>query len=188
MNTLFSLNHPMQSIFWPKDHSLIKQLLLIALGVTLLAFASQLSIPLEPVPLTFQSTAVVLIGMAYGARQGAYVIAAYFLAGACGLPIFADFHAGPAVFVGPTGGYLVGLLPAAFLSGYLAQKGWGKHIISSFAAALLGVTLIFCLGLTWLSQSVGWHQAIIFGLMPFVLSETLKLMAVSYVIPKLWKN
>lgn len=188
MNTSLPFSYPMQSIFWPKENTFFKQSLLILLGVTLLAFASQLSIPLLPVPLTFQSATVILIGMAYGARNGAYVIATYLLAGALGLPVFADFSGGMTYFYGPTAGYLIGFLPAAFLSGYLAQHGWGKHVLTSFLAACLGTGIIFLLGVTLLAQSLGWHQAIAFGLLPFLLSEPIKLAAVAYLIPKLWKS
>lgn len=188
MNHLFNLHSPLQSIFWPKENSMIKQSLLILAGVIILAAASQLSIPLQPVPLTFQSATVVLIGMAYGARNGAYVIMAYLIAGACGMPVFAGFSAGITVFFGPTAGYLIGFLPAAFFSGYLAQKGFAKNWISSFIAACLGVSLIFLLGVSMLATFVGWHQAIMLGIMPFVFSESIKLIAVSFLIPQCWKN
>jgi biotin transport system substrate-specific component len=186
MNDLFSLNASMDSIFWPRENNLYKQILLIFTGVIILALASQLSIPLKPIPLTFQSATVVLLGMTYGARNGAYVIAAYYIAGICGIPVFADFSFGIEKFFGPTSGYLIGFLPAAFLSGYLAQKGWSRNIISSFLAALLGVSIIFVLGVTVLSTFVGWHHAILLGVMPFLLSESIKLIAVSSLIPKCW--
>lgn len=188
MNYPFHLNSPLQPIFWQKETTLIKQSMLIIAGVFLLAFASQLSIPLEPVPLTFQSATVILIGMAYGARNGAYVVAAYLITGACGIPVFANYSFGIAPFFGPTGGYLIGFLPAAFLSGYLAEKGWARSMISSFAAACLGVSVIFLFGVTLLSLFVGFPQAITLGVMPFIVSEPVKLIAVSVLIPRLWKK
>jgi biotin transport system substrate-specific component len=188
MNYLFSLNTPMENFFKSENNSLAKQTLLILSGVLLLAFASQLSVPLQPVPLTFQSSTVILIGMAYGARNGSYVILAYLLAGACGLPVFADFSGGLPKLFGPTMGYLLGFLPAAFLSGYLAQKGFAKNILSSFAAACLGASIIFFFGVSALSHFIGWKNAIAFGLAPFILSELIKLIAVACVIPQLWKK
>ena len=188
MNYLFSLNTPLHSIFWAKENTWLKQLWLILTGVCVLAFASQLSVPLKPVPLTFQSATVILIGMAYGARRGAYVVAAYLLAGACGMPLFEGFSGGIVQFFGPTGGYLIGFLPAAFLSGYLAEKGFARNMISSFLAACLGVSLIFLSGVTALSLFVGWHQALLLGVAPFVVSEVIKLIAVSAIIPRLWKK
>src|SRR5262245_49962741 len=95
------------SIFWPKENSFLNQALLVFAGVIVLAFASQLSIPLQPVPLTFQSATVVLIGMVYGARYGTYTIATYLIAGACGLPVFINYSATLSHFLSPTGGYLL---------------------------------------------------------------------------------
>lgn len=188
MNYLFSLHTPMQSIFLARGNSILKRALLTLAGVFLLAFASQLSIPLQPVPLTFQSATVILIGMAFGARQGAAVIAAYLAAGALGAPVFAGFSFGPATFAGPTGGYLIGFLPAAYISGYIAEKGWAKNVISSFAAALLGASVIFICGIAMLSTFVGLQTAIAVGLMPFAVTEIIKLAAVSLLIPRLWKR
>jgi biotin transport system substrate-specific component len=182
-----TLHRPMRSIFWSTDHSLMKQCLLILSGVMILALASQLSIPLVPVPLTFQSSTVILIGMAYGARYGTYVMATYLVAGLLGLPVFADFSSGTATFFGPTLGYLLGFLPAAWLSGYLAQRGFAKTILRSFVTACLGVSIIFILGIAVLSQTLGLQQAITVGFMPFILSELIKLFAVACVIPRCWK-
>ncbi|SRR5579883_1014445 len=188
MNPTLSLSSPFQSIFWSKESSFLHRASLILAGVFLLAFASQLSIPLQPVPLTFQSVTVILIGMTYGARCGAAVVAAYLIAGACGLPVFADHSGGIQHFFGPTAGYLIGFLPAAYISGYLAQKGWAKSIIRSFMVALLGASVIFLCGLSVLSLSIGWDKAIAVGLMPFIISEPIKLAAASFIIPHCWKK
>jgi biotin transport system substrate-specific component len=187
MNNSFTLRTPMQSIFWSNKDSLARQALFILFGVLLLTIASQLSIPLLPVPLTFQSTAVVLIGMLYGARRGSLVMMIYLLAGACGLPVFAGLSAGLPEFFGPTAGYLCGFIPAAFLSGYLAQNGWGKNIFLCFIAASLGVGIIFALGIAWLSLSVGLQNAIAFGFLPFLVTEPIKLIVVSWLIPRCLK-
>lgn len=188
MNQIMSLNTPMQSIFLTSNNSFVKQSLFVLFGVVILALASQLSIPLLPVPLTFQSATVVLIGMAYGPKYGTYVVATYLLAGILGLPVFADFSMGWTILTGPTMGYLIGFLPAAWLSGYLAQKGFAKSIAKSFLAACLGVSVIFFLGVTVLAQSIGLKSAILFGLLPFLFSEVIKLLAVACLIPRLWKS
>lgn len=178
----------LRNVFFNTDNSLLKTILTVISGALLLAIAAQISIPLVPVPLTFQSATVVLIGMAMGPRLGSYVIASYLIAGASGIPVFADFSAGPHVFFGATAGYLMGFLPAAFVSGYLAQHGFAKSIIGSFVAALIGVSIIFTCGVAWLSQFVGFAQAVSVGFMPFVVSESVKLFAAAIVIPKLWKQ
>lgn len=188
MLNALTFNMSLQNTLCPQDQTTIKKALMLLFGVILLAAAAQLSIPLQPVPLTFQSTTVVLIGMALGARYGAYTMGAYLLAGFCGLPVFANFSAGPTCFAGPTAGYLIGFLPAAFVSGYLSQKGMAAHWLTSFLAACLSVSIIFIFGIAWLALSVGWQAAFMVGFMPFIISEPIKLIAVAICAPSLWKK
>jgi biotin transport system substrate-specific component len=187
MNSASRLSTPLQSIFWHANNSFAKQSTIMLLGVLVLAFASQLSIPFVPVPLTFQSATVILIGMTFGSKRGAAVVAAYLFAGACGLPVFADFSAGFARFMGPTGGYLIGFLPAAYISGFLAERGFVKSFATSILAAFIGVSVIFILGVSVLSSFVGWHNAFLYGLLPFIISEPIKLLAAACVAPTCWK-
>lgn len=182
------LTTPMHNIFTIKSNSFLKQLGLTIAGAFLLALAAQLSIPLTPVPITFQSATVIMIGLAVGPRQGAYIISTYLLAGALGLPVFADLGFGIANLFSPRAGYLLGFLPAVIASGYLAQRGFAKSILGSFIAAIAGASIIFACGISVLSLFVGFNQAIMFGLMPFVSSEIVKLCAVAAVAPRFWKN
>jgi biotin transport system substrate-specific component len=186
--TQLSTNSPIRSIFWPKKAFLLNRLFITLGGVLLLAFASQLSIPLEPVPLTFQSITVVFIGMAFGKRYGLAIVSTYLALGLLGLPIFADFSGGIVKAFGPTGGYLAGFIPAVWISGYFAEKGASRSIILSFIVASLGTASIFLLGISWLSTFVGWQKAIALGLMPFLLTEMVKLLVLSIVTPRLWKT
>lgn len=188
MSRIFSAPAPLQSIFWSKHPAILKEALLITAGVVLLAIASQLSVPLKPVPLTFQSATVVLIGMAYGARRGSYVILGYLLSGSIGLPVFANFSSGLAEFTGPTGGYLIGFLPAAYLCGLLAQRGFATHFLYTFLSACVGACIIFSLGLVVLAQYVGLQEAVTLGLLPFLVSEPIKLIVVSMLVPRVWKK
>lgn len=189
MTSLFSLTSPVQSICWPTKSKLVKNVLLVLTGALVLAIASQLTIPLKPVPLTFQSATVLFIALIYGARLGAATIATYLAAGACGLPVFAEMYSGlDVLFFSPTSGYLWGFFFAALGVGYLAERGWGKHFISSFAAALLGAAILFSMGLLVLAHYTGWDMAYAFGLKPFLLSESIKLLAVAIVVPRFWKS
>lgn len=188
MNSFLTVRSPLQNVFWQHQNTLLKQFLFILSGAFLLAFASQLSIPLNPVPLTFQSATVILIGMAYGPRYSAYSILTYYMLGISGVPVFADFSFGIYKFFGPTGGYLISFLPAAIISGYLAEKGFAKNPVTSFIAACLGTSIIFSLGVSVLSLFVGWQQAFVLGFMPFIMTECIKLIAVSLLVPRLWKK
>lgn len=154
----------------------------------LLSLSSQLSIPLQPVPLTFQSITVIFIGMALGTRLGFYAVSTYLFAGCLGLPVFANFSGGLHVFFGPTAGYLIGFLPAVALSGFLAQHGFAKSVFTSFISAVLGTVIIFSLGVIVLSQYTGWHNAYVLGVKPFMVTEFIKLLALALFIPRCWKN
>lgn len=189
MNSLFNLNYPLQSLCWPKQNKLVKNALLVITGVLVLAVASQLTIPFKPVPLTFQSATVLLIALIYGARLGAATIAAYLIAGACGLPVYAELYSGlPVLLFDPTSGFLFGFFFATLLTGYLAQHGWGKHFISAFAACLLGAVIIFGMGLLVLSHYTGWSKAYLLGLQPFLITEPIKLLAIAAIAPRFWKT
>lgn len=168
--------------------NLIKRLTLILFAVVVLAIASQLSIPFTPIPLTFQSATVILIAMAYGSRHGSAVILAYLFAGLCGLPVFANLSFGPTALNGPTGGYLLGFLPAAFIAGALSEHGFGRHVFSAFLIALLSAAIIFACGVPVLAAFIGWQHAILLGLKPFIVTEIIKLLVVAAVIPRLWKH
>jgi biotin transport system substrate-specific component len=182
-----SLNQSLQSVLWPTKDKFVSEALLVMIGVMLLAIASQLTIPLQPVPITLQSITALLIGMSYGARLGAYTIATYLLAGACGLPVFAEMLFGISIFFGPTGGYLIGFLFGAPLSGFLVQKGWGRDVTSAFIAVLLGNSVIFLFGIIALSMSVGLEKAFLYGLKPFMLTELFKMAVAAFIVPKFWK-
>ena len=90
-------------------------------------------VPPSPVPITGQTLVVLMIGMAFGPRLGAITILAYILAGLRGLPVFAGGGAGLPVLVGPSGGYLVGFVAAAFVIGLLAQRGMDRSILRTTA-------------------------------------------------------
>ncbi|MDO8953862.1 MAG: biotin transporter BioY [Gammaproteobacteria bacterium] len=176
-----------QNVLWSTKASLLKRLALIGVGVVLLAGAAQLAVPMHPVPLTFQSSMVVLLAMVLGLGLGTQAISIYLIAGFCGLPLFAEFMGGPAMLADPSVGYLFGFIPAALISGYLSQKGWGRNFISSYAAAALGVSALFACGYLWLAAFVGFHQAFELGVAPFLLAEPLKLIVVALLVPRFWK-
>ncbi|HIF83118.1 MAG TPA: biotin transporter BioY [Candidatus Marinimicrobia bacterium] len=134
----------------------------IILGSFLIAVLAQISIPLPftPIPITGQTIGVILVGG---------------LLGALGLPVFAQMKAGAHVLVGPTAGYLWGFVFAAFLIGYLAEKGWTVKPTSSFFSCFAATTLILVLGTLYLAAfSVGFNEALIMGFYPFLVGDVVK--------------
>lgn len=148
--------------------------LVVALGSGLLALSAKVQVPLWPVPMTLQTLVVLLLGAACGWRLGTAAVAAYLVEGALGLPVFAGAAAGPLYLAGPTGGFLLGFLPAAALVGWLAERGLDRGPARSLAAMALGHAVIFAVGLAWLAVAVGPAKAWALGAMPFALATLLK--------------
>ena len=149
----------------------------IILGSFLIAVLAQISIPLPftPVPITGQTIGVILVGGLLGARRGAMAVLTYLMEGAIGLPVFAQMKGGVHVLVGPTAGYLWGFIFAAFLIGYLAEKGWTVKPTSSFFSCFAATTLILVLGTLYLAAfSVGFNEALIMGFYPFLVGDVVK--------------
>lgn len=184
----FSLTQPMQSIFSTASKQMHKRILLVIAGIGLLIAASKIEIPLPPVPVNLLTLAVFFIGMTYGWRLGIITFLSYVSLGMMGLPVFAGWEPGYVALMSQTGGYILGCIPALVLSGWLVERGWGKHMLTVLLAQLLGSVVIYSLGLLVLSQYFSWHLAVAMGLKPFLVTDTLKMVALSLVVPKFWSH
>ncbi len=162
---------------------------LAILGASLLtglAAQWEVRLPWSPVPLTGQTLAVVAVGAALGSRAGALAMLAYLAEGAMGLPVFAGGASGPAVLAGPTAGYLFGFVPAAFLAGWLAERGWDRSLWRATIALLIGSLPIFALGLAWLARFVPAQALLAQGLTPFIAGDIIKSFVGAGVLSGLW--
>ena len=160
---------------------------LVVFGSLLLAVSAQFKIPLYPVPVTGQTLVVLLIGMTYGPRLGGITMAAYLFEGAIGLPVFAGGNAGMAVLFGPTGGYLFGFLLAAVAMGYLAERGMGRSVVSTVIAMVIGNMVIYLCGASWLAGFIGFGEATVAGVLPFLYGDALKLAVAAGLMPLAWR-
>jgi len=172
-----------------KRHALLYDIAWIAGGSLFIALSAQVAIPLpfSPVPITGQTLAVLLTGALLGSRRGSLCLLAYLAEGISGLPVFAGGMAGPARLVGPTGGYLVGFIAAAFLTGLLAERGWDRRVRTTLLAMLLGNAAIYAFGLPWLARFVGGERVLALGLLPFIPGDFLKLILATMFLPSGWK-
>ncbi len=166
-----------------------RDLFLVSAGAALVALLAQVKIPLpfSPVPLTGQTFAVLLVGAALGSRRGASALTLYALLGVAGLPVFAGGAFGAAYAFGATGGYLLGFIPAAFLTGWLAERGWERRLPVSLLPFLAGTLVIYVLGAGWLAFFLGWQKAFSLGILPFLAGDALKLILASLTLPAAWK-
>jgi len=173
---------------WPVrgDTRLLRAALVVMAGSVLLAVTAHVKVPFWPVPMTMQTFAVLVIGMACGARLGAATVAVYLLEGALGLPVFAG-GAGFAYLAGPTGGYLAGFVLAAALTGWLAERGFDRSVLRTMAAMLAGDVIILGLGVAWLATLIGAEKAIAAGLLPFLAAEVFKIVLAAAVLPGAWR-
>ncbi len=158
-------------------------------GSLLIALCAQIAIPLpfSPVPITGQTLAVLLIGATLGRRRGVLCVLAYLAEGIAGLPVFAAGRTGLAHLLGPTGGYQAGFVAAAFLTGWLAERGWDRRTSTTLLAMLIGNAAIYAFGLPWLARFTGAEHALAWGLYPFVPGDVVKLALAAALLPSGWK-
>jgi biotin transport system substrate-specific component len=172
-----------------KRYALAYDIALVISASWLIALCAQIAIPLpfSPVPVTMQTCAVLLIGALLGSQRGSAAALAYIAQGAVGLPVFAGGTAGPIRLLGPTGGYLLGFVCAAFVTGMLAERGWDRHIAATLVAMALGNGIIYAFGVLWLAAFVGIPTAFAMGLAPFVIGDILKIALATLLLPAGWK-
>jgi len=178
--------------FLPRRSALV-DVSLIVLGSLFVAAMAQLSIPLQPVPVTGQTFAVLLVGMVLGSRRGALALAAYLGEGLAGLPVFAEAKSGIATILGPTGGYLIGFIAAAWLVGLLAERGFDRSLFKTLVAMVVGNLVIYAFGLAWLSTFpfvsglIGEAGLLSLGMFPFLIGDALKAALAALLLPGAWK-
>jgi len=185
-------NHPTLAQQVVPGHDSLARNIMLAVGGSLLLWASaKLQVPFYPVPMTMQTFVVLVIGTVYGWRLGAATVALYLLEGALGLPVFAgtpEKGIGLAYLVGPTGGYLVGYVVAAALTGALAGMGWDRRASTTILSMLAGNAVIYAFGLAWLGTVVGWDKPVLaWGLTPFLFGDVLKVALAAAALPLTWK-
>jgi biotin transport system substrate-specific component len=183
----------LMAALWPAgerpETGALRALVLAVVGSLLLTVSAKVQVPFWPVPMTMQTFAVVVIGMAYGWRLGAATVLLYLVEGATGLPVFAgtpERGIGLAYMAGPTGGYLVGFLAAAALCGWLAERGWDRRLVPALFAMLLGHAVIFVFGLGWLGHAIGLEKAVAVGFTPFLVGTVVKIALAAAVLWAAW--
>jgi len=171
---------PLATLVWPQRSGqgagVLRTLVLIALGTALLTLSAKINLPLPYVPMTLQTLVVLMIGAAYGRSLGTATVLVYLAEGAAGLPVFAGPVGGLAPLFGPTGGYLAGFAVAAFLTGWLSERGWDRSVPKLFVAMAVGHIAILALGFAWLAFGLrlGAEKAWLVGIVPFIAASLIK--------------
>lgn len=168
--------------------SLLSDAVLVAGGAALTAGLAQVAVPLWPVPITGQTLAVLLVGAGLGALRGALSMLLYAAVGILGLPVFSDAGSGARVLLGPTGGYILGFVLAAALTGWLAQRRWDRRLLAGMASFVAGSAVVFAVGLPWLGFTLGLtvEQTLQAGLYPFIVGGVIKAAVAAAVLRTAW--
>jgi biotin transport system substrate-specific component len=161
-----------------RENSFIREALIVAGGSLLVALCARIAIPLpfSPVPLAIQAQVCLLMAVFLGSKRATAIVLAFLAQGVAGLPVFAMGHSGLAVLMGPRGGYLLGYLAAVFLVGYLWERSRVKNASRALLVMGIGNLIIFGLGVAQLSQFIGLNQALLLGVVPFIIGDFLKLL------------
>jgi biotin transport system substrate-specific component len=169
------------SLLWPARNdsrsAALRAAVLLMVGSILLTVSAKVQVPLPFVPMTMQTLVVLLIGATYGWRLGTATVALYLLQGVLGMPVFANtppMIAGPAYFAGPTGGFLIGFVAAAFVMGIMAERGWDRTLVRVAVMMTLGHAVILLAGFGWLSVLLPVAKAWSVGIVPFIAATIVK--------------
>lgn len=168
----------------------IREITLIGLMAAVLCIVAPLSIPIpfSPVPISFTNLAIYFAVFILGWKKGTLSYLIYFMLGLIGLPVFSGFTGGLAKVAGPTGGYLIGFIFLAIISGYFIEKFNGK-VYMYVIGMVLGLLVTFVLGTAWLSYQldVTLAKGLMMGVIPYLPGDVVKIVIATIVGPTLRK-
>lgn len=164
------------------DKTTLQETFKCIFGVILLFTCSQIFIPLNPVPITFQTVGVISIALLYNLRTAIMSYSIYLTIGIMGAPVFANFGFGITRLTGPTFGYLIGFFAAIYFISKLKEKIGTSSFAKIFILNIMGTAIIYICGLTYLSMIYNFKTALIVGFLPFIIPGIIKSTALAYII------
>ncbi len=180
--------HPL-FIDWLKPETGLAKLMLTTVAAIFFVSSSYLSIPLYPVPLSFQSLAVLLIGATLGRKLGVLAMMQVMLMGLFGLPVFADASNAYTALASPSAGYIYGFIVSVYLAGWAAEKGLDRQLWTGLLVFACAHQMIFVFGVAYISfyLEISLYQSFILGYIPFMLFDMLKFGAATVLMYYGWK-
>lgn len=174
-----------------RTSNLLREFALIFSFSIFISISSQISflLPFTTVPVTLQTLSVLLTGAALGSKRGSLAVFAYLAQGAAGLPVFAGGTAGFTRLIGFTAGYLWSFPIAAFITGFLCERGWDRSLKTSALAMFPGTLIIYLLGALWLAVFLHLNPSLAFakGILPFIPGDIIKILIATSLLPAIWK-
>ena len=165
-----------------QSNTKLRMMIITALFAAIIGILAQVTIPLPLVPITGQTLAIGLAATILGARYGTLSILVYLAIGAAGIPVFAQLSGGLGSLFGPTGGYLFGFIPTAFVIGYYLEKR-GFTLLNAVIANVLGMFVALSFGTVWLKvfAELSWTGAFVGGFAPFILVGVIKAVLAAWI-------
>ncbi len=170
-----------------EQHSWLKEIFTVLGASIIISLSGPVAIPLPftPVPIVTQCHVILLLSVLLGSKRAALAVVAYLAQGAIGLPVFAGGKCGIMHLFGPTGGYLFSYIAAAFATGYLMERVFKRNATHAFYAMGIGNLIIYVIGVPWLAIYCGWQKAFQLGMLPFLVTDFLKLVVAGKVLKNL---
>ena len=184
-----------------KLNKVLRYFIVIFIGSLLLTISARYKIDIPPVPITLQTLVVMVFALTVGWRLAIATFSFYLVQGFIGLPVMASPpYGGPIYFVGPSAGYLLGMLMASFVVGYFAEKNYDKNYYKTLFILIIGSIIIFTPGILWLGFwynilsgnaasldiSESFSKAITNGLLLYKLTEPVKIALAATITPLIW--
>ncbi len=162
--------------------SQLKMTVYTSLFVALIAVGAFIAIPVGPVPIVLQNMFVLLAALILGPAWGVACIGIYLLIGLLGLPVFSKGGAGIGHLFGPTGGYLLGYIPAVLATAVIS-KGLGRKLTGDLFAMVVGSLIVYAAGVPWLKIATGmtYQKALAVGMFPFIVGDAVKIIAAAFI-------
>jgi len=171
----------------------VLDIVLVVAGAALTAVLAQVAIPMQPVPITGQTLAVLLVGATLGWARGGAALGLYLVLGLVGLPVYApqddgSHLTGLVALAAPSFGYVIGFIPAAAIVGWLSERSWDRNVLKALATFIGGSVVVFAFGLPWLAMVTGatFIQTLEWGLFPFIIGGLIKAAVAAGLLPLAW--
>jgi biotin transport system substrate-specific component len=182
---------PLVSLALPENRAarFAAQLALVFAGTLILTLSAKTKVVLGPVDMSLQTLAIFLIAATFGLRLGVATLVLYMIEGALGWPVFQstpERGIGIAYMMGTTGGYLLGFVAAAAIVGWAADRGWDRNLFKFLGAVLVAEIVIMALGFGWLATIIGVEKAWVFGVVPFIVPDLIKVGIAAALMPAVW--
>lgn len=162
----------------PKNIFSVKQLSLVGLMTAIICVLAPFSmpIPISPTPISLGTLAIYFVMTVLGLKLGTISVVVYILLGLVGLPVFTGFIGGPGKLFGPTGGYIIGYIFMALISGYFIDK-WNNKLLPSLLGMILSTMALYLFGSLWLAYQASYTlpHALMIGAVPYIPGDLVKL-------------